>query len=273
MTSSNYAYQTLDDIVFEGRNREYGAYLLRKIYTQNLWRGLVTAIALFLVLLSIPLIATKLQPEAPFVPVSKPVDDGLTIIPIEIPDIPKEITPPPVEVTPPATATKVKSIIYTVPKIVKNPAEVTNVPDQGTLNQNTIGAQNSDGETGINQPITTTTGPVGGTGTVADPPVFVISDEMPQFPGGEAAMMQYLAKNIEFPALARRNGIEGMVVLQFIVNQYGDISNITVLKGLGAGTEAEAIRVLKKMPQWKPGKNNGIPVNVRFTLPIRFSLK
>jgi len=272
MTSSNYAYQTIDDIVFEGRNREYGAYLLRKLYTQNLWRGLVTAIALFLLLLSIPLIATKLQPEVIVPPVIAPKGPELTIIEVELPDIAKPVTPPPAEVAPPPAPTKAPTTQFTVPKIVRQTENVTDIPEQSDLSKTNIGTKTTDGDPNANL-FVPSTGTVGGTGTAAEPIVYPVADEMPEFPGGELAMKKFLANNIEFPALAQRSGLEGMVILSFIVNQNGDISNIQVLKTLGAGTEAEAIRVLKKMPQWKPGKNNGIPVNVRFTLPIRFSLK
>jgi protein TonB len=273
MTSSNYAYQTIDDIVFEGRNREYGAYLLRKLYTQNLWRGLVTAIAIFLLLLSIPLIATKLKPEEVIPPLVVPKSPELTIINVEIPEIPKVITPPPADVAPPVQ-TKAPTTQFTVPKITRETEKVTDVPEQNDLSKTNIGNKTADGDSNASPVLpTTSTGAVGGTGTVTEPTIFIVTDEMPEFPGGELAMQKFLARNIEFPELARRNGVEGMVILSFIVNQNGDISNIQVLKNLGGGAEAEAIRVLKKMPQWKPGKNNGIPVNVRFTLPIRFSLK
>src|SRR5688500_13118369 len=93
MTSSNYAYKTFDDIVFEGRNREYGAYLLRKVYTRNLWKGLVTAISLFMLFLSIPLLVNKFWPEEAIITQTQPTDDGHVIYDV-FPEI-EPVTPPP----------------------------------------------------------------------------------------------------------------------------------------------------------------------------------
>ena len=100
MTSSNFAPQTsFDDIVFEGRNREYGAYLLRKVYTRNLWRGLVTAISLFMLFLSIPLLVNKFWPEEAIITQTQPTDKGHVIYDV-LPDI-EPVTPPPAPETKP----------------------------------------------------------------------------------------------------------------------------------------------------------------------------
>jgi TonB family protein len=94
----------------------------------------------------------------------------------------------------------------------------------------------------------------------------------PSFPGGEAELMKYLSQNIQYPAEARKNNIQGTVALSFIVEKDGSISNIKILKDPGAGCGQEAVRVMQSMPRWSPGEANGFPVRTRFLFPVRFSL-
>ncbi len=102
--------------------------------------------------------------------------------------------------------------------------------------------------------------------------IFTIVEDKPGFPGGDAAMYQYLGKNINYPSQARRMGIEGRVFVQFVVNQDGSISDVQAIKGIGAGCDEEAERVIKSMPKWKPGKQRGRAVKVRMVLPVFFKL-
>jgi len=95
---------------------------------------------------------------------------------------------------------------------------------------------------------------------------------MPEFPGGQAELMKFIQQNIVYPDDARSAGIEGKVIAQFIVNEDGRISDITVLRGIYPGCDSEVIRVLTRMPQWKPGKQNGTTVKVYFKLPVTFKL-
>jgi len=97
-------------------------------------------------------------------------------------------------------------------------------------------------------------------------------DKQPKYPGGLPAMMAFLAKNIKYPTEALENKVEGMTVISFVVNHRGFLGDYRILKPLGYGTDQEAIRVLQTMPKWIPGKRNGQPVKVKFTLPVRFSL-
>ncbi len=271
MTSSNYAYQTFDDIVFEGRNREYGAYLLRKVYTRNLWRALVTASSVFLLFISVPLLVAKIWPEEVYIAPAKPIEPVFKIIDVPIPDVPKIIPP---EETAPTQATKAKITKFVVPVIVNNTVKPTDVPEQEILKHTEIGKENRDGEANVKPPVAVGPEVNTGAGTAEPAPVILpIADQMPEFPGGYAAMQKYLSENLVYPNIALRNSLQGTVILSFVVNTQGEISGIQVLKPLGGGTEAEAIRVLKSMPRWNPGKNNGIPVNVRFTVPFKFTLR
>jgi periplasmic protein TonB len=102
--------------------------------------------------------------------------------------------------------------------------------------------------------------------------VFMIVEDQPTFEGGMEAFYKFVNKNIEYPKQARRMGVEGKVFVQFVVDKDGSLSEIKVIKGIGAGCDEEAVRALKESPKWKPGKQRGRPVKVRMSLPISFKL-
>ena len=109
-----------------------------------------------------------------------------------------------------------------------------------------------------------------------EPEIFTIVEDMPEFPGGQKELFKFISKNIKYPPMARENGIEGTVYIGFVVMEDGSIEQVQVKRGLaggGAGCDAEAIRVVNKMPKWNAGKQRGKPVRVAFTLPIRFKLE
>lgn len=98
-------------------------------------------------------------------------------------------------------------------------------------------------------------------------------EKMPEFPGGQDALNRYLVRNIKYPLLAQENGIQGRVVCQFVVNSDGSIVDISVVRGVEESLDKEAIRVIKSMPKWTPGRQGGKSVRVKYTLPIRFKLQ
>lgn len=102
--------------------------------------------------------------------------------------------------------------------------------------------------------------------------VFDVVEVMPQFPGGQIAMLQYLMKNIKYPEQAMKEGIQGRVAVSFIVEKDGSISNVKPVLSVHPLLNKEAVRVVKSMPKWSPGKHNGKPVRVRFNLPVMFKL-
>ncbi len=108
--------------------------------------------------------------------------------------------------------------------------------------------------------------------TVEKPPYHTVVEKMPEFEGGYSAFMKYVAKKIKYPSQARRMGIEGRVFVEFIINETGELTEIRTIKGIGAGCDEEAERVLKNAPKWSPGKQRGIPVKVKMVLPINFQL-
>ena len=109
--------------------------------------------------------------------------------------------------------------------------------------------------------------------TVNDSVVFEVVEEMPDFPGGQSALMEYLAKNIKYPATAHENGKQGRVIVMFVVKKDGSISDVKTVRGVDPYLDKEAVRVIAAMPQWKPGKQRGENVNVRFSVPVMFRLQ
>lgn len=120
--------------------------------------------------------------------------------------------------------------------------------------------------------------------TVAPPPppapkpevstkVFDVVEEMPSFPGGQGALMSYLASNIKYPVVAQENGVQGRVIVSFVVERDGSISDVRVARSVDPSLDREAQRVVKSMPRWKPGKQNGSAVRVKYTVPVVFRLQ
>ena len=103
--------------------------------------------------------------------------------------------------------------------------------------------------------------------------IFVIVEDMPEFPGGELALLKWIAKSVKYPTLAQENGVAGRVHLNFVINETGGIDNIIVTRGVDPSLDREAVRVIKQMPKWKPGKQRGKAVKVSFSLPINFQLQ
>lgn len=104
--------------------------------------------------------------------------------------------------------------------------------------------------------------------------IFVVVESMPEFPGGQQALFKYINENVKYPVIAQENGIQGRVICQFVVNKDGSIVDIEVVRSGGdPSLDKEAVRVIKSMPKWKPGKQRGKPVRVKFTVPINFKLQ
>ena len=104
--------------------------------------------------------------------------------------------------------------------------------------------------------------------------VFVVVESMPEFPGGQQALFKYLSENVKYPVIAQENGIQGRVICQFVVNKDGSIVDVEVVRSGGdPSLDKEAIRVIKSMPKWKPGKQRGKAVRVKYTVPVNFKLQ
>jgi protein TonB len=103
--------------------------------------------------------------------------------------------------------------------------------------------------------------------------IFVVVENQPEFPGGNTAMMKFLSDNIKYPVIAQENGIQGRVICNFVVERDGSITDVQVVRGVDPSLDKEAVRVIQQMPRWKPGKQRGQAVRVRFTLPVVFRLQ
>lgn len=104
--------------------------------------------------------------------------------------------------------------------------------------------------------------------------IFQVAEKMPEFPGGQAKLLKFLSENVKYPVIAQENGIQGRVICQFVVNRDGSIVDVVVARSGGdASLDKEAMRLIKSMPKWNPGKQRGKPVRVRFTVPVNFKLQ
>mgnify|MGYP005612602995 FL=1 len=107
---------------------------------------------------------------------------------------------------------------------------------------------------------------------IVEAEIFKVVEVMPEFPGGAAKMMEYIQKNMKYPMMARESDIQGRVFVNFVVEPDGSISNVTVMRGIGGDCDEEAVRVVKSMPKWNPGKQRGTAVRCAFTVPVIFGL-
>lgn len=172
-------------------------------------------------------------------------------------DIPEEIIPiteQNVKPPPPPPPQQV-----TVLKIVEDDVEVEDVEINVEVDQNVA--------------IEVYIPPVREEEEVVEQEIFTVVESMPEFPGGAGKMMEFIARNIKYPPMARESGIQGRVFVNFVVEHDGSVSNVRVLRGIGGGCDEEAIRVVEAMPKWTPGRQRGKAVRVSFNLPVRFTLQ
>lgn len=253
------------ELVFSGRNQQYGAYVLRKDSDKNTIRGIIAAVMLFVLAVTIPAVINLIKENLP-------ADNDVKVTEVttleEPPPIDKnEPPPPPAEPPPP-----LKSTVKFTPPEIKPDEEVPKdepPPIQEEMKDKDAGKENVEGDPeGVDPSLLET-----GNGEGEGPEIMTFAEQMPEFAGGVEEMYKFLSKNIQYPQMARENGIQGKVILSFVVGADGKISQIEqVGKKLGWGLDEEAIRVVKTMPPWTPGKQNGKPVYVKFNLPIKFQL-
>jgi periplasmic protein TonB len=270
MAELNYSTASLDEIVFETRNKNYGAFLLRRIYNKHITIATIIAVSLFVLFLSIPLVARMFAGE-----VEKPVVKTITVNDLmEPPPLDQKAPPPPPPDLPPPPPPVVSTIKFTPPVIKKDEEvrEQEEIPDQKDLEKANISTVTVKGNTdAIDLSGLEGDGTSDVVAEVVEEKPFAYVEQMPQFADGD--LQAYMAKNTKFPPQALRAGISGTVYLSFTVTKTGEITDIKVLKGLGYGTDEEAVRVVKSMPRWIPGKQGGRAVPVTYNLPFRFNIK
>jgi protein TonB len=103
--------------------------------------------------------------------------------------------------------------------------------------------------------------------------IFTVVEDMPAFPGGDAALLKFIGSNLKYPVIAQENGIQGRVIVSFVIERDGSVADAVVVRGIDPSLDKEALRVVKSMPKWTPGKQRGKPVRVKYTLPVTFRLQ
>jgi periplasmic protein TonB len=260
-TSAITAPKSWEDVVFENRNQAYGAYVLRKVYNKNVLMGLVITAVLLAAVIWVPVLIEYFKGEEV---VEKAPPRKLVYTELSAPPPIDKPKPPPPQIQLPKLQ---KVIKFVPPKVVKEEV-VEEVPTIEEIKQNEVAAVEIEGDAEVvfEEPVEQVVV------EEDENKVFMVVEQQPEFEGGYEAMTKFIAKNLKYPASARRMGIDGTVYVTFVVGKDGSINDVKVLKGISADCDKEAVRVVQAMPNWKPGKQNGKPVLVRFNLPIKFKL-
>lgn len=278
MTNTQLATASLDDIVFDGRNRHYGAYELRALYQRHMTRALIIATALLALLLVFPLLAQLLKDPTPPTPPRHLTTNDLIAPPLG-PDV--VTPPPPAAAKPPVQPPQQPTIKNLVPVVVddKKALEESDVPNQDDLKDKVIGTENIKGDPDAALPnlddLATDKGGEVVTSAVVKPEIYTYVEQMPQLPGGggQAAIVAAIQKQVKYSRQALSNGVEGKIFASFTVNPQGEVTDVKIVKGLGFGLDEETLRAIKTLPRFIPGKQNGREVSVSFTVPISYRIQ
>ena len=266
------------DIVFQGRNKVYGAYQLRRSTgKRNIWAMVFVAAVAAVTYLG--LAAYNSYQAAQKAKFEAEMEASLIETKKEA-KVEKKTETPKVEQV--QKVEKVKSSIAFTPPVIKKDSEVK--PEEEMKTQDEL----KETKTAIGAFDVKGNDEAGGTVLKAveeiatpEPPkqeaeqnkVFDVVEQQPQFPGGMGALNQWLGSNIKYPAMAAENGIEGRVIVQFVVERDGSVSGVHVVRGVDSSLDKEATRVVAQMPKWIPGKQNGSAVRVKYTVPVTFRLQ
>jgi protein TonB len=264
------------DLVFEGKNQAYGAYQLRKNTGIRNLKALAVMFAAFLIIAGI--VYAKVSIENYIASKNAAIEADVELQSLaEKKEIKEEKKDEP-EVEKIEVERVKSSVAFTVPEIkkddeVKEDQEMKSQDDLAETNT-AIGAFTVEGndETAEVKHVEE---------KIAEPEpvkeeetkVFDVVEQMPSFPGGPSALMQYLNSNIKYPVVAEENGVQGRVVCTFVVEKDGSITDVRVVKSVDPSLDKEAVRVVKSMPKWIPGKQNGSAVRVKYTVPVTFRLQ
>ncbi|WP_207429203.1 energy transducer TonB [Pedobacter sp. SYSU D00535] len=261
------------DVVFTGRNQSYGAYVLRKENSKTTSKALIIGGALFVLAISAPLIIKYVKGFAP-VEEERVIETEVVLTPP--PPVDEQAPPPPPPAEPPKP--KVDQVRFPPPVVV--PAEQVREeepPTQTELAVKDPGQKTIEGdpnaEIRIDEPVGEA--PPTQAAIVEDNSVhdFASIEVQPSFPGGMDKFYSWVGKNYNYPAAAREQGVSGRIIVSFVVEKDGSLTDVKALRDLGMGTGEEAVRMLKRAPKWSPGIQNGRPVRVQYTLPIMLNLE
>lgn len=272
----------MNDIIFEGRNKDYGAYVLRQTDDRRAVVSLLIALSSILLMIFISQANIKLLPAEPPIKevIVNPTDDPLGNMPI----LQEEVPPPVIPEEIPDAGPEIEFVEMNV--VEDNKTASNDQATQSQLNDEShkIGTENRQSDIiGLpsivdpDQPKGSSGPAIGSSGNKeerGEEKVFNVWElkEKAEFPGGPKAMYEFISKHITYPEIALENTIEGTVMVEFTVGADGSVSNIKILKDIGGGCGKEAERVLSMMPRWKPGKQMEVPVKSKFQAPIKFKI-
>jgi protein TonB len=249
---------SFDDIVFESRNKEYGAYSIRKKYNRTvLWAMLVGIVILGSVVIT-PYVMASVSERR------QRKEEKAVTAELEKVDANQEVVAPPPPPPPPAEA---QAVVKYVAPVVVDSVKVEERSDFATVDEVKETVQDEAVVEVVEQPKEEVV-------EAAPEEVFLVVEEMPSFGSGDAnAFRSYVSANMRYPEVAAENGIQGRVFVQFVVESDGRLTNVKVIRGVDPALDKEAIRVVEGSPKWNPGKQRGKPVRVSFTFPITFVLQ
>lgn len=255
---------SFDDIVFELRNKEYGAYRLRKKYNRNVIIAIFAATIIFATAVITPYLNAKSAAGS-----QVKLEETQVEIVMENLDQPTETVAPPPPPPPPPTET-VTTTRY-VPPVVVDSVKPEEEVQLMTADQAIATVQDGDVSDldftvieEVQEEIQE---------EEAEPEPFIVVEEMPMFPGGEIELLSWLSSHIDYPESAKENNIQGRVIVRFCVTSKGTVNQVSVVSGVDADLDAEAVRVVSSLPEFRPGRQGGKPVPVWYTVPITFRLQ
>jgi len=264
---SNEVYVDRNRLVFEDRNQAYGAFQIRQAYNKILIKSMFIATLFISSLIAIPALLSYLKSLHPIARVLPP-DDGPIVIP---PDEIYKVIEKPKETL--STIKPQNTVEHVVPKVVN---EVVKTPISiavtGTLDSANAGKITSKGGELL---AFVNVKPKEKEPEPKEVEATTYAEIMPEFIGGDEALLKFMRDNVRYPNLEKEAGISGTVYVNFIVNKSGKVENANVVRGVkgGKGLDEEALRVMSKMPLWKPGMQNKQPVKVQYTYPVKFVLQ
>ena len=272
-TTSETVTLSYNDIIFQARNRSYGAFDLRQNYRPNLTRALGIGVGLFMMGLTAPTLYGH------FFKADR-LDDRFVSVQTNLVKLPDPPATPSVPL-PPVEETAAVNTVRNVPPVVMPEADVVedNLPPTTDQLKNATSGTETAESTGDPEIIAT---PETSTPTIIERAIeiepkneapFTTVEQQPEYPGGLDALRTFLSANLKYPRVATAAGVSGRIYISFIVNTDGTLTDIQVLKGIGFGCDEEAVRVVQKMPRWHPGKQSGRAVRVKYNLPISFTLE
>ena len=259
------------ELVFTGKNKEYGAYELRKDSSSRHIRALLIVAAGAILIMVLPAIIKSVIPQH----AKEQVLEVTTLSDLKMETkVPEENVIRNLEAPPPP---KLKSTIKFTPPVIKADKEVNDNEEIKTQEELTTSkmaisvadVQGTDSEDAIDIADLKDNKEV----IQEEAKPYVAVEQMPEYPGGTTELLKYISEHLKYPVLAAEQGIQGSVTIRFVVSPTGEVTDVEVFRPLDPSCDREAVRVIKSLPKWMPGKQNGKAVPVYFTVPVRFKLK